>query len=258
MSYRFDLQEIYGLPDDLGYHYAYVSRLERTLAAVRALVPPGSRVLDVAAGQGNFTLKLAEEGYRLTWNDLRDELVGYVELKRGGGEVTYVPGDVFSLPLSDFDLVLLCEVVEHVAHPDELLQRVAQFVRPGGYVVMTTPNGAYFRNRLPRFSDCVDPAQFESIQFQPDADGHIFLLHTHEVRGLGRLAGLDLVKLELFSNPLTSGHIKTGYLLPLLPKSFVMALERATGLLPRKIQNRIHSALLAVYRRPGSTAVTVD
>ena len=38
-------------------------------------------MLDLAAGQGNFSLALAERGYRVTWNDLRGDLEGYVRLK---------------------------------------------------------------------------------------------------------------------------------------------------------------------------------
>lgn len=251
ISYQFDLQEVYGPPTDLGYHYAYWNRATRTLHAVRDLVPIGSHILDVAAAQGNFTLLLAEAGYHVTWNDLRGELADYVELKRDHGQVTYCPGDIFSLDIFGFDVVLLCEVIEHVAHPDQLLKRVAQMLRPGGYIVMTTPNGAYFRNKLPRFSDCANPAQFESQQFKPDADGHIFLLHTDEVRQIAQLAGLQITQLDIFTNPLTTGHIKLRYILPHLSKRQILRLEHATSYLPHRTRERLHSSLIAICKKPS-------
>jgi len=184
-SYPYDLEEVYGQVSCHGYAYAYENRRDRTLALVEEVVPRGSRILDVAAAQGNFSLTLAERGYRVTWNDLRADLVDYVKLKHEHGDITFAPGNVFELEFNRvFDCVVATEVIEHVAHPDDFLKKLSQMVRPGGYVVLTTPNGAYFRNHLPRFSECADPSVFESVQFKPNADGHIFLLWPDEVERL--------------------------------------------------------------------------
>ena len=75
-----------------GYAYAYQARVENTMDLLRATVPPGSRILDVAAAQGNFTLRLAEAGYDVTWNDLRADLADYVRAKWERGVVHYRPG----------------------------------------------------------------------------------------------------------------------------------------------------------------------
>lgn len=191
-SYPYDLEEVYGQVSCHGYAYAYENRRCKTLALVEEVVPPGSRILDVAAAQGNFSLALAERGYRVTWNDLRADLVDYVKLKHEHGDITFAPGNVFELEFDHaFDCVVATEVIEHVAHPDEFLKKLSQMVRPGGYLVLTTPNGAYFRNDLPRFSECDDPSVFESVQFKPNADGHIFLLWPDELERLAEQARLD-------------------------------------------------------------------
>ncbi|MFM5962085.1 MAG: class I SAM-dependent methyltransferase, partial [Dolichospermum sp.] len=73
-----------------------------------------------------------------------------------------MPGIVFDLNFqSKFDVVLFDEVIEHLAHPDEFLKTIAHMLKPGGHIVLTTPNGGYFKNTLPRFSDCPDPSQYE-------------------------------------------------------------------------------------------------
>ncbi|MEO7724718.1 MAG: hypothetical protein ABIU29_08540 [Chthoniobacterales bacterium] len=61
----------------------------------------------------------------------------------------------------------MTEAIEHTAHPDQLLVRAAQLVRPDGYVIMTTPNVTYIRNKLPKFSESSDPAVYQSVQFNP-------------------------------------------------------------------------------------------
>src|ERR1700686_5346288 len=91
LSYIYYLEEIYGAKRNFGYCYAYFNRQKHTLTTIRRFVPLGSRILDVAAAQGNFSLRLAEAGYRVTWNDLRSELADYVELKRETGSIDYAP-----------------------------------------------------------------------------------------------------------------------------------------------------------------------
>ena len=236
-SYAYDLQEMYGEVSHRGYAYAYQSRRRTTLDLVTSVLPPGTRILDVAAAQGNFSLTLAEMGYDVTWNDLRADLAGYVQIKHERGTVHYAPGNVFELEFDrPFDGVLITEVIEHVAHPDEFLRKTARLVRPGGYVVMTTPNGRYFRNTLPKFSECQEPGVYEGVQFKPNADGHIFLLHADEIEDLAQGAGLTVDALMFFTNPLTHGHLKTEPLLRLLRPGAIDAIERMSRRLPTSLR----------------------
>jgi 2-polyprenyl-6-hydroxyphenyl methylase/3-demethylubiquinone-9 3-methyltransferase len=117
---------------------------------------------------------------------------------------------------------------------------------------MTTPNGAYFQNHLPKFSDFPDPSVFEATQFQPNADGHIFLLYPDEIERLARDAGLEVVKLSLFVNPLTAGFIGTEVLLRLLPRAMVDLVERVSTKLPRCLREKFLIQTAALFRIPVS------
>jgi len=249
-SYPYDLEEIYGEPRCYGYAYAYQNRRRHTLRMIQEVLPQGATILDVAAAQGNFSLSLAELGYEVTWNDLRADLADYVRMKHERGIVHYSPGNAFELGFDgQFDCVLITEIIEHVAHPDDFLKKTAEMVKPGGYVVMSTPNGRYFINDLPKFSECPDPSVFESQQFKPNSDGHIFLLWPDEIEPLGTAAGLVLEKHECFTNPLTAGHIKCEALLKLLPEKIVRMAERATDSLPSAIKQRLAAGSCTRYRK---------
>lgn len=244
-SYIYDQMEIYGDRTYPGYAYAYANRQKHILELIQKVAKPGAKILDVAAGQGNFTLTLAELGYEVTWNDLREELADYVKLKWEQGTVNYAPGNVFSLGFdSEFDVVLIAEIIEHVAHPDQFIQTVAQMVKPGGHIVMSTPNGEYFQNTLPKFSDCADPSQFETIQFKPNSDGHIFLLHLDEIDFIAAQAELSIVETRFFNNPITNGYLKSAILLKLMPKSWINSLENITKYLPLPWLKKINTSFV--------------
>jgi 2-polyprenyl-6-hydroxyphenyl methylase/3-demethylubiquinone-9 3-methyltransferase len=248
-SYHHDVNSVWPGGSELGYRRAYYNRVARALDAVLRTTAPGARVLDLAAAQGNLTIMLAELGYRATWNDLREELIGYVRLKTDRNDIDFVPGNLFDLPpqqIGRFDAIVATEIIEHVAHPDQFLGRLASLLAPGGVIVLTSPNGKYFRNDLPRFSDCPDPSLFEAMQFKPDADGHIFLLHPDEWVALSARAGLRVMALEFFTNPLSNGHLKTRFILPLLPGALVDGIEVLTQNLGPHGVARLHLQALAV------------
>ncbi|MFN3794232.1 MAG: class I SAM-dependent methyltransferase [Chitinophagaceae bacterium] len=249
-SYHYDLLEVGNTNINKGYQYAYEQRFNTIVGFVEKYIPVGGVVLDIAAAQGNFTLKLAEKGYTVYWNDLREELIDYVKLKWEFGSVDFIAGNIFELEQQlQVDGVLITEIIEHVAHPDVFLKRVSSFVKPGGFIFMSTPLGSYFLNKLPRFSDCIDPSVYEAKQFMPNADGHIFLLHQDEISIISQKAGLRLVDEKMYSNFLTSGHFGTHGLLKLLPKSLISRFESFTQNLGISIRRKIHSNISVVLHK---------
>lgn len=244
--------EIFGDRSNPGYSSAYQARREVTLNLISQYFAPGASILDVAAAQGNFSLAAAEAGYSVTWNDLRSDLEGYVRLKDSTGCLTYLPGNVLDLGLQEeFDGIILTEIIEHVAHPDDFLLQISKLLKPGGKIVMTTPNGGYVRNDLPKFSDCADPSVYEASQFKPNSDGHIFLLHPDELISLAQKAGLEVKAMTFFCNPLTAGHMQLWRLLKILPPALVKLVEHGTAKLPSTLLQQIHCHAACVYQKAG-------
>ncbi|WP_213805818.1 methyltransferase domain-containing protein [Granulicella sp. dw_53] len=251
-SHFYDELEFWQSRSNLGYTYGYENRFKITIDLVKKAAAAPARVLDLAAAQGNFSLTLAEMGYQVVWNDLRAELVDYVRQKYEFGSIDYRPGNVFDLQIEEigyFDVIVAAEIIEHVAHPDQFLKKLSLLLKPGGTIVLTTPNGGYIRNGLPRFSDCPDPSIYESVQFGPNSDGHIFLPYADELEVWAKKADLKLEHLILFGNSLTKGHAKTGALLPFLPKSLIFAIEKLTRTGPKISNSRLNSAMAASLTR---------
>lgn len=254
-AWFYDQEEVFGKYTHYGHAYAYENRMATMMGLIREVLNPGASILDLAAAQGNYTLRLAEAGYRMTWNDLRPELADYVRSKWDHGEVHYRSGDAFALDFPEpFDGVVVTEIIEHVAHPDQFLSKAASLVRPGGYVFLSTPNGSYFQNQLPRFSECADPSVYEKGQFKPNSDGHIFLLHSDEWENLALRADLKIDHIGFFNNVITSGYLKTEGLLRCLPRRWIMAQERLSQRMPDHLRHRflVHTGVR--FQRPDPAA----
>lgn len=183
----------------------------RSLLAVHDAISlrPG-KVLEVAAGGCGLTATLAARGVEVCANDIRIEcLTQALKDYKTANSIKIIGGNLFDLSVEQsgtFDLVIACEVIEHVAHPTELLKHLKTFLRPDGHLLLTTPNGAYFRNRLPTFSQVKDFDQLELVQFKPDADGHLFLFTPSELCEVARAEGFSVESLNVWGTPLLTGH----------------------------------------------------
>lgn len=200
--------------------HSYQRRFHRTIDLVAKYCDPPASVLDIGAAEGNFSLTLAQMGYKVTWNDILASRAGYVRLKMTDELLDFAPGNILEMkPDKKHDCILATEVIEHVAHPDEFLRRMASFANNRAVLILSTPNGNYFRNCLPRFSDFQEDQLkvFEAGQFQPDGDGHIFALRRDEIANMAKEMGLFIEEITYEAPfPRLSGSVAYN-LLPRIP-----------------------------------------
>ena len=118
-------------------------RVQGDFSFIKAQIPHVKSVLDVGAIPPLLAGLLVQSGIQyVTVIDSNAEVFkSYFE----SVGITHIQGEILSADLEPlhrhFDLVCLCEVVEHLAG-DVLLsvERVANCVTPGGYFYITTPN----------------------------------------------------------------------------------------------------------------------
>jgi 2-polyprenyl-3-methyl-5-hydroxy-6-metoxy-1,4-benzoquinol methylase len=204
----------YGVNFRSGWPPSYwaFGRMRALLALKDAQGFKPKRVLEVASGDGSLCACLSLDGCETVANDL---ITKGLELAKErftlANPFQILGGNLFDLSpkkTGTFDLVLACEVLEHVAHTDAFLRHLKGFVAPGGHLLITTPNGAYMRNKLPTHSQIDDFAALETHQFKPDADGHLFLITPVELYQLAVGAGFVIDRMNLWGTPLLNGHCK--------------------------------------------------
>ncbi len=102
----------------------------------------GLRVLDVGCGAGLLSESMALAGASVSAIDAssRNIAIARGHAQAQGLNIDYQVGDITKLPLSEFDVVLNMEVVEHVSNLPQFMQRCCELCRPGGIQFVATIN----------------------------------------------------------------------------------------------------------------------
>ena len=189
--YQCDLRELHA--SNWLSRVDYRNRLRLVVSLTRQMAS-GHQVLDVGCAQGNIATLLAEEGFQVTALDLRLTFLRYARRKRTHGDLNYIVANGDQLPFAgaSYDVIILTELLEHVAWPEEFLQAARRCLRPGGILVVSTPNGEHRYNNLPTFREIASNRQpFEQLQFGPDGSDHLFLYTLDELTDLVGRVGLE-------------------------------------------------------------------
>jgi 2-polyprenyl-6-hydroxyphenyl methylase/3-demethylubiquinone-9 3-methyltransferase len=140
----------------------------------------------LGCAQGNLSLRLAELGYQVTAVEQDPAALSYIRLKQQSGALELKPGNLMNvdLPTNHFEVVILAEVIEHSAWPEKMLLRALELVRPGGYLIVTTPNGARVSVPLQTWTELQTQPKREEIEKRQFGDDHLWKLLPEETKML--------------------------------------------------------------------------
>lgn len=121
-----------------------VDEVDITVAFLPA--PTGAaRVLDVGCGEGRLLARLQDLGWTCVGQDVDPQAVAAAR-QRG---LAVTEGDLLAqrYPDASFDAIVLSHVIEHVHDPGLHLRECLRVMRPGGRLVLLTPNGESWGHR---------------------------------------------------------------------------------------------------------------
>jgi ubiquinone/menaquinone biosynthesis C-methylase UbiE len=129
----------------VSYGRRFTDAIEMIEASPEATIWEGARLVDVGCGTGNglliFYERFAVSGVGV---DVSEGMLDIARAKVDGRslpiEVHQIDGESLPFEENTFDAGISFEVLEHTPNPARLLRELARVVKPGGTVVVSTPN----------------------------------------------------------------------------------------------------------------------
>ncbi len=114
-------------------------RADLDFAVMYLPAKPSGRLLEVGCGGGKMLKLMQNMGWCVEGVDFDRSAVENAKAK--GLKVHFGTLDVQKYPENHFDAVIMSHLVEHVHHPLGLLEESHRILKPGGHLVIMTPNG---------------------------------------------------------------------------------------------------------------------
>jgi len=165
-------------------------------------VGPDDDCLDLGCGDGGssgFYLTAHSRSY--VGVDVAQHAIELAEAR--GFEVVRID-DAASLPFGDesFDVVVCSEVLQNLLQPHLAVAEARRLLRPGGRLIATVPNAAYWRDRVAALFGVWQPGGDDRARAEPWRSPPIRFFRPATLRRMLVKAGFDHVELMGLPSPL--------------------------------------------------------
>jgi len=127
----------------------FQTKSDSRLSAVMRMIE-GNYILDLGCQVGILSKALADEGKNVLGVDSLQVEIDKANLFNPAKTLRYECGDIFKmiLPNNEFDSIVFLEVLEHVNDPTKYLNEFLRILKPGGSLIISTPNALSYINIL--------------------------------------------------------------------------------------------------------------
>ncbi|VAW76809.1 hypothetical protein MNBD_GAMMA14-496 [hydrothermal vent metagenome] len=166
------------LSNRLGYTHLDTSGDYRP-QIVNDVIPwvPNGKLLDIGCGNGEYLLRMKSIGWQCKGVEFNDKAVSICRKH----DLDIFQGDLAAASFNDasFDFVTAHHLIEHVPDPHTLMKEIVRITRPGGFVLIRTPNSESLGRKL-----------LGRYWFANEVPRHLLLYSEHNLKLLAEQHGL--------------------------------------------------------------------
>lgn len=139
---------------------------------------PTGTLLDIGCGSGDFAAGMQYQGWCVRGMDV-DSHAATAATRNHGFPVDVGELEALAYPDASFDAVTARHVIEHLRDPKAFLLECWRILKPGGRLLVVTPNAASFGHQIYR-------EHWQGLE----PPRHLFLFATHTLRSLATACGI--------------------------------------------------------------------
>lgn len=222
----------------------YVLHLIHSFAyAQLSAVAADKAVLDFGCNTGYGSRILSEVAGRVVGVDVSAEAIAQAEERYRGRGIEFHLIDGKRLPFDDgaFDLVVSCQVIEHIVDYGLYLGELKRVLAPGGAVVFTTPNSRLRLDPGMKPWNAFHVREFDHLELRELLERHFPAV---SVLGLQAKESLARIEKERVDRARRGARARRN------PSVTFRLRSLATGLLPAGARARLKAALASEAQKP--------
>jgi SAM-dependent methyltransferase len=227
---------------------------------------PGAKILDFASGPCDKTAIIQSMGYECSaFDDLQDDwhlidnnrekILAFA--KSFGVDLRLAADGYLPFEKNSFDLVMAHDVLEHLHDsPRELLNDLAELIKPNGFLFITVPSAVNIKKRLRVLTGKTNLPDFDGFYWSNGAwRGHIREYVKDDLKMLAEYLGLEIEELHgchhmlhVVPKPALPIYLAMTKVLPDLRDSWVLVAKKTDNWeSKRNLSDREYSEMIGKY-----------
>lgn len=235
---------------------ADIKRLKFIIDAVIAACAPGAQILDIGCGNGIISRSLGNAGFQVLGIDVSEKTIAVASQFNTLENVRFevVAAGTLQPEPGKYDAIICSEVLEHLRHPEELLDILHVSLKEKGVLIVTVPNGKGPRELLVTrpvqalqrknglawklMSSVKGSMDYKGITIQSAADDlmHIQFFTVSSLRKLASAAGFTIVQI-----------VATNFIEQVFPFSLITKRSKVLQKLDCDLSDRLPLALTSGF-----------